>query len=103
MAVSSKKQDDQLVITVSGKFNYADMVDFSKSYHGTAKGTDATVDLTQTTHIDSSSLGMLIAFRSYLGDSANITLLVARDSIRKILDTARFDKKFQIKQIGADD
>ena len=56
------------------------------------------VDMSQTTYLDSSALGMLLLFKEHAGDRASdITIRGSTPNVKKILDVSQFDKLFTIE------
>ena len=106
MTVSSNLSQDnnELVISVSGKFDFTQVKSFRDAYTSTADSGNNTsddmeyvVDLQETEHMDSSALGMLLNMRKHLGDSVKISITNTRPQIKKILTISRFDKKFSVQ------
>ena len=89
---------DELVISVSGRFDFTQVKEFRDAYSDNANCSSASfvVDLRETEHMDSSALGMLLNMRKHLGDTAQIRIVNSRPQIKKILTISRFDKKFNI-------
>ena len=98
MPVRSTFENGHLKVTASGKFNHSDMVDFANSYYDIPKSSSVTVDMTGVTHIDSSTLGLLITLRKWMGEQAAINLIVASESVYKVLKIGNFDKMFVIEK-----
>ena len=89
---------DELVIAITGRFDFTQVKEFRDAYSDDANGSPNSyvVDLRETEHMDSSALGMLLNMRKHLGDSAPIRIANSRPQIKKILTISRFDKKFNI-------
>ena len=89
---------DELVIAISGRFDFTQVKEFRDAYSDDSVGNPRSyvVDLRETEHMDSSALGMLLNMRKHLGDSAPIRIANSRPQIKKILTISRFDKKFNI-------
>jgi HptB-dependent secretion and biofilm anti anti-sigma factor len=96
-AVVAQQQDSHLTLKISGRFTFAIYKDFYSSYKELPeKATSVEVDLQDVDYIDSAALGMLLSMRNYFGADAAVRLINANDTVRKILEIARFDKTFQI-------
>ena len=92
------QSNNELVISISGKFDFTQVKDFRDAYtSGEYGNTDYVVDLQETVHMDSSALGMLLNMRKHLGDKTSINIANSRPQIKKILTISRFDKKFSIQ------
>jgi anti-anti-sigma factor len=56
------------------------------------------VDLSDTTYLDSSALGMLLLLRDYAGgDSARIVIENCNNDVRRILSISNFEQLFNIR------
>ena len=101
MSVRSEKSADgnEVVIGVSGRFDYSVHQDFRKAYEQAAGGnTRYVLDLDKTEYLDSSALGMLLLLREYAGGTrADVRIVNCREGIMKILNTANFQKLFSIQ------
>lgn len=95
MAVETKKGDgdNELVISISGKFDFNSVQDFRNAYAGGASYKKYRIDMTRVDHIDSSALGMLLNMQKHVGQ-ASITIANCNPQIKKIFMISRFDKKF---------
>jgi anti-anti-sigma factor len=102
MIVSTIAQNDSIVITLSGSFNFLDQVAFRKSYEGQINGNykKYILDFRQVTFIDSSSLGMILLLNDYVNNNVKnkITLLNATPQVLSIFKVANFQKLFHIKE-----
>lgn len=97
--VLASQQDHKLTIKLSGRFTFALYKEFAASYKNLTDQPEAVdVDLHGVEYIDSAALGMLLSMRNYFGPEKKIALLHANDTVRKILEIARFDKKFAMSQ-----
>ncbi|MBF0371286.1 MAG: STAS domain-containing protein [Magnetococcales bacterium] len=99
--ISVNRGDSETVISIKGRFNFEMHSQFRSAYQeeteGGAKGRKFVIDLTGTEYIDSSALGMLLLLREEAGtNEANIEITNARPEIRKILETANFQRLFKI-------
>jgi len=55
------------------------------------------IDFSQTSHIDSGGLGMLLQLRTHLDeDSSKITLQGVSSNIQKVFEVVNFEKLFKI-------
>ena len=89
---------NELVIAISGRFDFTQVKEFRDAYSEDKqdKAKSFVVDLRETEHMDSSALGMLLNMRKHLGDTVSIRIANSRPQIKKILTISRFDKKFNI-------
>ncbi|MBF0310236.1 MAG: STAS domain-containing protein [Magnetococcales bacterium] len=94
--------DNETQISIKGRFNFEMHSQFRTAYQGNLsseakKKRKFTIDLAGTEYIDSSALGMLLLLREEAGaNEANIEIVNARPEIRKILETANFQRLFKI-------
>lgn len=95
---ASKGSSEELVIAISGRFDFTQVKEFRDAYsEGESNFANSyIVDLRETEHMDSSALGMLLNMRKHLGESVDIRIANSRPQIKKILTISRFDKKFSI-------
>ena len=87
-----------LTVEVIGTFDFDSVYEFRAAYEKvTDKPTAVDIDLRQTQAIDSAALGMLLNMKRTLGLAENkVRILNAQAEVRRILEIARFDKKFTI-------
>ncbi|MGD8524626.1 MAG: STAS domain-containing protein [Thioalkalispiraceae bacterium] len=99
MTVESRLSNDGGVLTikVSDTFNFALQQDFRNSYKDVIDASQIKLDLSMTSYMDSSSLGMLLLLKEH-ADKYKIRIEITNPSepIRRILETANFDKIFPI-------
>lgn len=87
-----------LTIFLEEKFDFGKVQDFRSAY---SDGTDGAhtiiIDLQKTEYMDSSALGMLLNMQKTLGDGVKTFKITnCRPQVLKILQIARFGKKFDI-------
>lgn len=93
--VVATQQGPSLIIKLSGRFTFAMYKEFAASYkHLTEPPETVDVDLRAVEYLDSAALGMLLSMRNFFGPDKKIALLHANDTVKKILEISRFDKKF---------
>ena len=101
MAVSAKRMDDSpvLTITVEGKFDFSDHLDFRHCYESLGQTPEKyVIDLDKTSYLDSSALGMLLLLRDFAGgDQAKIDIINSNADIKKILTISNFQQLFHIQ------
>ena len=92
--------DGEITVHVKGRFNFEAHSQFRAAYQNEASGDKPKrfiLDLAGTDYIDSSALGMLLLLREEAGgNDADIQICNARPEIRKILETANFQRLFKI-------
>ena len=94
--------EGRLTINVSDRFGFDSHRDFMRSFQvADPKPNCYSVDLSMTTALDSSALGMLLLLRDFAGgDASDITIDGASDDILKILQITSFDNLFNIPQFA---
>jgi anti-anti-sigma factor len=87
-----------LTILLEEKFDFGKVQDFRLAYsQGTERVISIVINLQKTEYMDSSALGMLLNMQKTLKDSVtSYKIIHCRPQVLKILQIARFDKKFDI-------
>ena len=99
--ISVVRGEQETAISIKGRFNFEMHSQFRAAYQeetaDSNRGRRFVIDLTGTEYIDSSALGMLLLLREEAGtNDADIEITNARPEIRKILETANFQRLFKI-------
>ena len=86
------------VISVSGRFDFAQQRAFRDAYRDLPSGhMNYVVDLKGVTYVDSAALGMLLLLREHAGgDSARVRITGCTPEVRRVLDIANFPRLFDI-------
>ena len=96
MPVTSTTDEDGLVtIYLDERFTFESHVDFREIYRDLPKEVEYIIDLSNTTYMDSSALGMLLLLREYTGMKNTIRITNCDSEVLKIFEIARFDRMFQ--------
>lgn len=92
-------EDQSLTIKIKGRFDFNSHQDFRSAYEN--RETDVghyVVDLSETSYLDSSALGMLLLLRDHAGgDEADVVLSDCNPDVRKILNISNFELLFSIQ------
>jgi anti-anti-sigma factor len=100
MAVAAQLSNDgdELVIRVSGRFDFSAHQEFRDAYELLAdRPRRYLVDMRETSYLDSSALGMLLLLRDHAGgDNADVELVNCNADVRKILTISNFEQLFAI-------
>lgn len=100
MTITAKRSADgaELTIEVEGRFDFSAHQDFRKAYEITdAKPRKFVVDMSRTSYLDSSALGMLLLLRDYAGgDTAQISISHCGPEVKNILKISNFDQLFRL-------
>jgi anti-anti-sigma factor len=97
ITTSKQKQDGGLRIKISGRFDFSEHKAFRDAYNQVDPiATRFTLDLSETSYMDSAALGMLLVLRERAGGHrADITLTGCNESIKQILEISRFEQIFK--------
>lgn len=101
MPIQTRRGEDSqtLIISIVGRFDFSTHQAFRDAYeHGDESIRYYIVDLSDTTYLDSSALGMLLLLRDYAGgDGASITIENCNNDVRRILSISNFEQLFAIR------
>ncbi|MEC7815032.1 MAG: STAS domain-containing protein [Pseudomonadota bacterium] len=101
MPIDTRRSDDgqTLTIRVEGRFDFSTHQAFRDAYeHSDAATCRYIVDLSETTYLDSSALGMLLLLRDHAGgDDASISIENCNNDVRRILAISNFEQLFSIR------
>jgi len=96
------KEDDILIVELSGEINILDVNDFKDSIKEKIKEENAKkiiVDMEKVPFMDSSGLGMLISLYKYVNENqGKIVYTGLSDYMLKILGFAKLDKIFTLSE-----
>lgn len=94
--ISYQLKDETLFIYVTGGFTIDVFADFQSAYYDN-DFSKIVIDFSETSHIDSGGLGMLLQLRTHLGEDANkIVLKGISDNILKVFEVVNFEKLFKM-------
>ena len=99
MAVETDLTQDGKTLTnkMKGRFDFSQHQEFRGAYERQPGGHDrVVVDLKDTTHLDSSALGMLLLLRDHAGETVEVEVMNPSSDVRKILAISNFEKLFKI-------
>ncbi|MEZ5560818.1 MAG: STAS domain-containing protein [Pseudomonadales bacterium] len=98
IATTVADQGEQLVITISGRFDFSAHQEFREAYESIEPAPGRyCVDMREASYIDSSALGMLLLLRDYAGgDNADVQIVNCNPDVRKILSISNFEQLFTI-------
>ena len=96
-ALENNEQD--LVIRIVGRFDFSTHQIFREAYEQQPDTVRRyIIDMSETSYLDSSALGMLLLLRDYAGgESAAIAIVNCNSDVRKILTISNFEQLFEIK------
>jgi anti-anti-sigma factor len=98
LSAQLSEEGGELKITIEGRFDFNIHTDFRNAYRDISPQTRFIIDLSQTTFMDSSAIGMLLLLREYAGGkSADIRLVDCSPDICKVLAISNLDKMFVLE------
>ena len=101
MPVSNSISNDGKTITIfiEERFDFSLHQIFRDAYSNyKKKGSKFCVDLSQTTYMDSSALGMILLLKDYAENiDSEIIIKKPNDSVRKVLEIAQFHRLMTIE------
>jgi anti-anti-sigma factor len=101
MSINKKVSDDKrkIEIRIAGRFDFSLHQHFRDSYiNCTEKNVEFTLNLSETTYMDSSALGMILLLKDHAeSHSGKITILKPSESVNKILEIAQFHRLLSIE------
>lgn len=101
MAIQTKLHEDgrTLTIKIEGRFDFSTHQAFRDAYeNGDQEVSHYVIDMSDTTYLDSSALGMLLLLRDYAGgDAARIRIENCNNDVRRILTISNFEQLFAIR------
>ncbi len=94
-----ENNDQDLVIQINGRFDFSTHQVFREAYEKQPETVRRyIIDMSETSYLDSSALGMLLLLRDYAGgESAMITIVNCNVDVRKILTISNFEQLFDIR------
>ena len=97
MSITSSNVDNTVRIRTGERFDYSSHNEFRNTYKDADANSEFVIDMSSTSYMDSSALGMMLLLREHAGsESANISITGCNDEIKKILEISNFDKLFKI-------
>ncbi len=101
MPIQTRQSDDgqTLTIKIAGRFDFSTHQVFRVAYEDSDQTVECyVIDMSETTYLDSSALGMLLLLRDYAGgDAANIQIQNCNGDVRRILAISNFEQLFAIR------
>ena len=96
--VSYQGSDQTLKIVIDGRFDFSQHAAFREAYESAETQISSyEIDLSETSYLDSSALGMLLLLRDHAGGAdAKIAINHCNDDVKKILKISNFEQLFSI-------
>lgn len=102
MAITSSFDSTKqtLNIQVEDQFDFSKHQDFKDTYVQHAdKGTQYVIDLSRTSYMDSSALGMILLLREHANRcEGSLAITKPSDSVYRVLEIAQFPKLIEIQR-----
>jgi anti-anti-sigma factor len=101
MSVNKRISDDnsKVEISITGRFDFSLHQHFRDSYSNcNEKNVEFTLNLSETTYMDSSALGMILLLKDHAEScSGKVIISKPSDSVNKILEIAQFHRLLTIE------
>jgi anti-anti-sigma factor len=101
MSVNKKTSDDntKVEIIITGRFDFSLHQHFRDTYSTCKeKNVDFTLNLSETTYMDSSALGMILLLKDHAEScSGKVIISKPSESVNKILEIAQFHRLLTIE------
>ena len=101
MTIKSEVSGDGKILTISvnGRFDITTYKDFGEAYKDKLDSVSkCVVDMNDVEYLDSSALGMLLMLRERAGgDAGAIDIVNCTPGVKKIFETAKFEKLFTFR------
>lgn len=90
--------DNEMVISIEGRFDFSAHQDFRDSYEGNKDDVKSyVVDMNKASYLDSSALGMLLLLRDHANNhKADVRIANCNPDVHKILTISNFEQLFDI-------
>lgn len=102
MAITRERDQDrnEVTIRISGDFDFSTLDQFREAYSDLDLNLiKLIIDLSDTEHLNSEALGMLLILREHAGDDkSNLSLVGCGPDTRRIFEAASFEKLFDISE-----
>lgn len=94
------EQESTLNILIEEQFDFSKHQDFKDCYSEvTGTGTDFIIDLSKTSYMDSSALGMILLLREHANSfDGRVVIRKPTESVYKVLEIAQFQKLIDIER-----
>lgn len=100
MTISVRESSDGCTVTITmpNEFDFRAHKDFRETHKEPKNNARYVLDFSQTEHMDSSALGMLLLMREELGnENANVRIVNCRENIKALLEMASFHQLFDVE------
>ena len=85
-------------IKITGRFDFSSQLTFREALKQAPEGFDVTVDLQDTSYLDSAALGMLLVLREQaIKRGVRVVLTNCHGQAREVLELANFGRLFRIE------
>lgn len=93
MTIRTEVTGDEVKISISGRFDFNAHREFRDAVKTVADHARCTVDMAETTYLDSSALGMLLLLKDQSGD---VRIIRCSNEVKKVLEIANFHRLFDV-------
>ncbi len=97
LTVNTSSDGKTVTISLPSEFDFRSHKEFRETHKVVDPSVQYIIDFSQTEHMDSSALGMLLLMREELGnEKAKVKFINCRDSIKSLLEMASFHQLFDV-------
>ena len=97
VTVKNAEQGNTIIITTGSRFDFNSHKEFRDAYSSASPDSRFTIDMKNTSYMDSSALGMILLLREFAGGNASRINIVNCDTeILKVFQISNFDQLFSI-------
>jgi len=96
-SVNTSENGNDVTLSIEGEFTFNIHTAFRNAYKTFDSSRHFIIDLSNTSYMDSSGLGMIIQLRDFAGgDSAQVNITGANEIVSQVLKVAKFDQLFTL-------
>lgn len=98
MSIGTAVNGSELTVQIEGRFDFSAHQEFRDAYEKSGDSINSyVIDMSNTSYLDSSALGMLLLLRDHAGgDHAKVRITRCNPDVRKILTISNFEQLFTI-------
>lgn len=97
LSIEESNDGNTVTLKIPNEFDFRLHKEFREAHKDIKPGTEFILDFSQTEHMDSSALGMLLLLREEQGnDDANVKIVNCRENIKSLLEMASFNLLFKV-------
>ncbi len=100
LQVQENTEKNSINIAIEERFDFSLHKEFKEAYtHCTKQGLNISLDLSKTSYMDSSALGMILLLKDHIEAlSGQLTIFKPSDAVYKVLEIAQFHRLMTIER-----